>query len=282
VDFVAKPGVSGRTLDEYRADVIEKVRTAAYARVRKYGGAQHPEAVPAAIPGIPGTAAGGTAARGAASGGACADGSASRDRAVAIDLIAMGASTGGVSALQQVLQELPSSIPPVVITQHIPAGFSRAFAERLDAQLALQVHEAQEAMTLEAGHVYIAPGGQQFSIERHADGYRCRVHRAPPVNFHRPSVEVLFRSVARHAGARAIGVMLTGMGADGAQAMLEMRQAGSYNLVQDEASSVVWGMPGAAVRLGAANEVLSLERLAPVLCQLLDGARGATRLQHVR
>jgi two-component system chemotaxis response regulator CheB len=283
VDFVCKTGTTGRTLDEYRAEVIEKVRTAAYARVRSYGGDDRPAvaAAPAArVQRGPAASAPRPAGESARSEPAAAG--AARERAVVVDMVAVGASTGGVSATQQLLEGIPQGFPPIVITQHIPAGFSRALAERLDTQLELHVHEAQDGMPIEAGHVYVAPGGRHFAVDRRGDAYVCRIELAPPVNFHRPSVEVLFQSVARQAGPRALGVMLTGMGADGAQAMLAMRQAGSYNLVQDEASSVVWGMPGAAVKVGAACEVLPLEKIAPALCQLVESTRSAVRLRRAR
>jgi two-component system, chemotaxis family, protein-glutamate methylesterase/glutaminase len=280
VDFVAKPGTSGCTLDEYRLDVVEKVRTAAYAKVRSYGGADRPAARAVAAQPEPRPM---PAERGAA-GVARPDAAPEllRERAVSVDLVAIGASTGGVSALQQVLEGLPAQFVPVVVTQHIPAGFSRALAERLDSHLAMRVHEAKDGMAIETGHIYIAPGGRQFRIERVGTSYRCRVELAPPVNFHRPSVDVLFRSVAAHAGPRALGVMLTGMGADGAEAMLSMRQAGAYNIVQDEATSVVWGMPGAAAKLGAACEVVPLERVAPILCQLVDSQSPAAMRRRSR
>ncbi len=285
VDFVCKPGTTGRTLDEYRAEVIEKVRTAAYARVRSYVGDDRPATgAPAAAASRAKRGASGVAAHSGAEPHRpeSVAGSVARERAVAVDLVAIGASTGGVSATEQLLKGLPEGFPPVVVTQHIPAGFSRALAERLDTQLKLRVHEAQDGMLIEVGHVYVAPGGRQFAIDRRGDAYICRVELAPPVNFHRPSVEVLFQSVAKQAGPRALGVMLTGMGADGAQAMLAMRQAGSYNLVQDESTSVVWGMPGAAVKVGAANEVLPLEQIAPVLCELAGSTRSTARTRRVR
>jgi len=175
-----------------------------------------------------------------------------------------------------------SALPPVVITQHIPSGFSESFAQRLDGQLELKVQQAVDGMPVVAGHVYIAPGGHQFSIERIAEGYVCRVTREPRVNLHRPSVQVLFQSVARQAGARAIGVMLTGMGADGAQGLLEMRRAGAYNIVQDEQSSVVWGMPGAAAKMGAANEVLPLDEIPRAIAELIGAERGSLKRRLAR
>jgi two-component system chemotaxis response regulator CheB len=194
---------------------------------------------------------------------------AARVASRAVDVVAIGASTGGVTAIQKLLETVPANrLPPIVITQHIPAGFSRKFAQRLDAQLAHAVREAEHGMPLETGCVYVAPGDQHFTIERVGDGYLCRIERGERVNLHRPSVDVLFHSVARAVGHRAIGVMLTGMGADGAQGMRAMRDQGAYNIVQDQASSLVWGMPGAAAEIGAAHEQLPLERIGPMLCQI--------------
>ncbi len=321
VDFVAKPGASGRSFGEYRSEVIAKVRMAAYARVTAYRGtvASAPVSVPSSTPAsapppepavdaaaepaaerespaapAPRDPAAANESRQrsprrelvavpAAAGPAGVSPPRRRDRAARVELIAIGASTGGVAAIQTVLEGLPvDGLPAVVITQHIPAGFSESFATRLDSQLELNVHQASDGLVIEAGHVYIAPGGHQFSIDADGDGFVCRVARDARVNLHRPSVQVLFQSVARHAGARAIGVMLTGMGADGAQAMLEMRQAGAYNLVQDEASSVVWGMPGAAVKLGAANEVLPLEAIGPAIGELIGAVRGSLKRRVAR
>jgi two-component system chemotaxis response regulator CheB len=310
VDFVTKPGGSGRSFGEYRSEVIAKVRMAAYARVTAYRGVHEPVVAPALN--VQSAAAAEALAIDAQPAGGAPQPQASapaegrsrratlaavaspaeppavarmtrRDRATRVDLVAIGASTGGIAAIQAVLESLPvDGLPAVVITQHIPAGFSESFATRLDAQLELNVHQASDDLAIEAGHVYIAPGGHQFAIEAQGAGYVCRVARDERVNLHRPSVQVLFQSVAKHAGARAIGVMLTGMGADGALALLEMRQAGSYNLVQDEASSVVWGMPGAAVKLGAANEVLPLEAIGPAIGELVGAVRGTLKRRVAR
>jgi two-component system chemotaxis response regulator CheB len=259
VDFIAKPGTSGQALDEYRDALVAKVRAAAYARVRPYVPADARGAATMDAPAAAASAA--TPAR--------APAPAPTASARAVDVVAIGASTGGVTAIQELLETLPAGrLPPIVITQHIPPGYSRKFAQRLDAQLPHAVLEAQAGMRLEPGHVYVAPGGLQFAIERDADGYRCSVEQGERVNLHRPSVDVLFHSVARHAAQRAVGVMLTGMGADGAQGMRAMRDRGAYNIVQDEASSLVWGMPGAAAELGAAHAEVPLARIGPLLCQI--------------
>jgi two-component system chemotaxis response regulator CheB len=174
-----------------------------------------------------------------------------------------------------VLAGLPETkLPAIVITQHLPAGFSRPFAQRLDARSPLTVREAQDGLPIEPGHAYVAPGGHQFAVRAVDGALQCHVERASRVNQHRPSVDVLFRSVARHAGPRAVGVMLTGLGRDGAGGLLAMRQAGAYNLAQDEASSLVWDMPGEAVRLGAAHDVFALDQIPAVLGQLA-APRGA-------
>lgn len=178
-------------------------------------------------------------------------------------LVVIGASTGGTEALRDVLTALPADLPPVAITQHMPPGFTRSFAERLDKQCALHVKEAVDGERMLPGHAYIAPGDTHLSIRASTFGYMAHLLDTEPVNRHRPSVEVLFLSAARLAGPGCVGVMLTGMGKDGAQAMLTLRQAGSYNLAQDEATSVVFGMPREAIALGAAHEVVPLSQIAP-------------------
>ncbi len=185
-------------------------------------------------------------------------------------IIAIGASTGGTEAVRQVLMDLPAGLPPIVITQHIPELFSKPFAERLDRSCALSVHEAADGMPIEAGHAYVAPGSHHLLVAREGARYVCRLSAADPVNRHRPSVDVLFRSVANVAGANAIGVILTGMGDDGARGLLELQEAGAPTIAQDEATSVVWGMPGSAVKLGAAEQVLPLGRIAQTLLRLLE------------
>jgi two-component system chemotaxis response regulator CheB len=177
-------------------------------------------------------------------------------------LIAVGASTGGTEAIADMLAGFPPDAPGTVIVQHIPEVFSERFAARLDASLPLSVREARDGDQILIGHVYIAPGNRHLRVERNGARYLCRLSDEAPLNHHRPSVDIMFRSVARHAGASAVGVLLTGMGADGADGLLEMRQAGSPTIAQDQATCVVWGMPREAAKRGAASEVLPLPAIA--------------------
>ena len=173
---------------------------------------------------------------------------------------------------------LPADAPGIVITQHIPAEFSGPFARRMDSLCALAVCEASDGQQILPGHVYIAPGGRHLLVQRSGARYHCSLSDGPAVNRHRPSVDVLFRSVAQSAGPNAIGVLLTGMGDDGAQGLKEMREAGATTLAQDEASSVVWGMPGRAWAIGAAQELLPLGAVAAGLLERIcrrQGGRGA-------
>ena len=177
-------------------------------------------------------------------------------------LIIIGASTGGTEAIREVLQPLPPDCPGIMIAQHMPAGFTRSFAERLNGLCRIAVSEAVHGERILPGHAYIAPGGFHLSLVRSGANYVAQVDLAPPVNRHRPSVDVLFDSAARHAGKNAIGVILTGMGRDGADGLMRMRQAGAYTLAQDEASCVVIGMPREAIALGAAHEVVPLQDMS--------------------
>jgi two-component system chemotaxis response regulator CheB len=183
-------------------------------------------------------------------------------------IIAIGASTGGTEAIREVLERMPADAPAVLITQHIPAAFSGPFAARMDRHSAMAVCEAQDGQQVVPGHAYIAPGDRHLILARNGARYVCRLTEAPPENRHRPSVDTLFRSVAEQAGGNAVGALLTGMGEDGARGMLLLRQAGAPTLAQDEASSVVWGMPGAAVKMGAAQHILPLASVAQKLLDL--------------
>lgn len=177
-------------------------------------------------------------------------------------LIAVGASTGGVEALYTLLVGFPADAPAMLITQHMPAAFTENFAKRLDQQCAVSVSQAQDGARVLPGHAYIAPGGRHLELARSGANYICRVHDGPPVSGHRPSVDVLFHSVAQMAGGDAVGVILTGMGKDGAQGLLEMRRAGASTIGQDEASCVVYGMPKAALDCGAVEVELPLAKIA--------------------
>jgi two-component system chemotaxis response regulator CheB len=183
-------------------------------------------------------------------------------------VIAIGASTGGTEAIREVLENLPPDAPGIVITQHIPPKFSTSFAERMNTVSAMTVYEAQDGQQIVPGHVYIAPGDQHLLVERSGARYYCRLNDGPAVSRHKPSVDVLFRSVAQSVGPNAIGVILTGMGDDGANGLLEMKEAGAVTIAQDEASSVVWGMPGEAVKRGAAETELTLGSIAGKLITL--------------
>lgn len=183
-------------------------------------------------------------------------------------LIAIGASTGGTEAIKAVLEQMPADAPAIVITQHIPAAFSAPFAERMDRSSAMSVCEAQDGQPIRPGHAYIAPGGRHLHVVSDGARWVCRLNDEAPVNRHRPSVDVLFQSVAQFAGKNAVAAILTGMGDDGARGLLALRSIGARTLAQDEASSVVWGMPGAAVKLGGAEQVLPLDQIAPALLSL--------------
>ena len=172
------------------------------------------------------------------------------------------------------LVNLPPDCPAVVITQHMPPGFTKSYAARLDGLCRIRVAEARDGERILPGHAYIAPGGFHLSVERSGANYIARVQDGEPVNRHKPSVEVLFKSAARVVGPNALGIMLTGMGADGAKAMKELRDAGSYNYVQDEATCVVFGMPREAINAGAAHEVLPLTHIAPKLIERLRSTSG--------
>lgn len=184
--------------------------------------------------------------------------------------IAIGASTGGVQALTEILQQLPAAIPPIVIVQHIPAKFSATFAERLNGICPFVVKEAADGDLIVDGQVLIAPGAHHMRVEPSNRGFIVRISDGPAVNRHKPSVDVLFESVAKHLGSRAIGAILTGMGNDGAKGLKMMRDKGALTVAQDEATSAVFGMPKEAIRLGAAGEVCSLEQMPQVLMRLIN------------
>jgi two-component system chemotaxis response regulator CheB len=189
-------------------------------------------------------------------------------------IVFIGASTGGTEAIREVLTGLPASMPAVLIVQHMPAMFTGSFARRLDGLCALRVKEAEHGERVEPGTVYIAPGHSHLSIRRGGTGFQCELAQSDPVNRHRPSVDVLFDSAATLMGRAAVGVLLTGMGRDGAAGLLRMAQAGAWTIAQDEASCVVYGMPREAALLGAAREVVALSDIAGRI-QLRLSAQGA-------
>jgi two-component system, chemotaxis family, protein-glutamate methylesterase/glutaminase len=235
LDCLAKPHLhSEQDVQQFSENLVEKIRTASRARVHTRHATPRQQPQPG---------------RGNPS-------------VHAPKLIAIGASTGGVEALSELLVQLPKNMPPVVITQHMPPFFTASFARRLDAMCALAVVEAQDAMPLVPGQAVIAAGGVHLRVVRSGAQLLCRLDDGPAVSSHKPSVDVLFHSVADQVGASALGVILTGMGRDGAQGLLAMREAGAHTIGQDEASSVVYGMPRVAHDLGAVVEVHALADIA--------------------
>lgn len=260
VEFVAKPKIGvADGLRQLGVDITEKIRMAAKARVRRLATA----APSASGPGGPGTDA-----------GTPRPATASFGRMSTEKIVFVGASTGGTEATREVLVRLPADAPAVMITQHMPAGFTRSYAARLDGLCRIRVAEATDGERVLPGHAYIAPGGLHLSVERSGANYIARVRDGEPVNRHKPSVDVLFESAARVVGPNALGVMLTGMGADGARAMRVMKDAGAWNVAQDEASCVVYGMPREAIAHGAVHEVLPLTQIAPRLIEWLRSTAG--------
>lgn len=247
VDYLPKPKIDvAATLSGYSAELIEKVKAAARARVR----ALDPRQVPSGVikPSYDASIV-------------IPEGSPPRHLRTTDRIIAIGASTGGTEAIKRVLTGFPPDSPGVVIAQHIPKAFSGPFAQRMNSCCQLTVYEAQDGQQILPGHAYIAPGDRHLLVLRDGARYVCRLDDGPPVNRHKPSVDVLFRSVAQNAGRNAIGILLTGMGKDGARGLKEMLEAGSPTIAQDEETSVVWGMPGEAVAIGAAESVLPVQEI---------------------
>ena len=236
IDFVAKPkNEGGGALERYRDVILEKVICAANANVH-------------------------TCAELRAVGGSKIEVDSTAKLKYGF-LCAIGASTGGTEAIKEVVRVLPEYCPPIVVAQHIPETFSRSFAKRLNDAARVNVYEAVHGQPIEPGNVYIAPGNAHLRVALNGSAYYCELGQDEHINRHRPSVEALFDSVRNAAGKRSMGVLLTGMGADGAEALLRMREAGAFTVAQDKASSVVWGMPGAAVKLEAAEKVLPLNKV---------------------
>ncbi len=257
IDFVSKPKLDlSNQIDNYSQEIIEKVRTAATAKVQAYT-----------------NKAAKTQILKPSSEKLSADAVLSRAPAkkhfrTTDKIIGIGASTGGTEAIKDVLRNLSPDMPGIVISQHIPEAFSAPFAERVNGQSQLSVMEAADGQQILPGHAYIAPGNRHLCVERSGARYICRLNDGPLVNRHKPSVDVMFRSLAQNAGQNAIGLMLTGMGDDGAEGIGEMQAAGATTLAQDEKSSVVWGMPGESVKRGYIDEVLPLLKIARRLTEL--------------
>lgn len=246
VDFITKPKIDLREgMEEVAQDLIAKIKAAALSKVKAWGVGR----------GAPGEGASSTRR----TPHALSLLTSSAMIKTTDTIIAIGASTGGTEALRAVLEVLPPNTPPIIVTQHMPERFTRTFADRLNTLCRISVKEAEDGDSVLPGHALIAPGNYHMTLVRSGARYSVKLNQDPPVNRHRPAVDVMFDSVARYAGANTIGVILTGMGGDGARGMLAMKQAGAFNIAQDEASCVVFGMPKEAIKLGAADKILPLE-----------------------
>ena len=246
VDFLAKPKLGvAEGMQAYENEISAKIRVAARAQVKNKRAAEP------VIDGLP----------------MLGSRLSSTEK-----LIVVGSSTGGTEALKEFLIPMPADAPAILVAQHMPEAFTKSFADRLNGLSKMTVTEAVNNERVLPGHVYIAPGHSHMLVKRSGSNYVIELNQSPPVNHHRPSVEVLFRSAAQCAGGNSIGVMLTGMGKDGAAGMLEMRQAGAYNFAQDEATCVVYGMPRAAVEIGAVHESAPIGEMARrVLAKVMSG-----------
>lgn len=241
VDFVVKPNTSGKSIEQFISDLIDKIKVASAAKI-----VQHVSKFNI---------------------------TSSNRPFCSVDsnkIIAIGASTGGIEAISTILRNMPPTIPGMVIVQHIPPGFSRIFAERLNMLTNLKVKEAETGDYVEPGRVFIAPGGKHMRIKKVSDRYRLECFKGDKVNGHCPSVDVLFESVAKQAGKDAIGIILTGMGYDGAKGLLSMKRRGAHTIGQDESSSVVYGMPKVAYNIGAVDRQLPLDKIASAILEMLS------------
>jgi two-component system chemotaxis response regulator CheB len=244
VDFITKPKIDLREgIEELAEDIIAKVKAAAVATVKRQASGVRGERPLLSLHPSP------LISRGAMI-------------KTTDTIIAIGSSTGGTEAVKEVLEVLPPNTPPILITQHMPERFTKTWADRMNGLCRISVKEAEDGDSVLPGHALVAPGSYHMALVRSGARYTVQINQDPPVNRHRPSVDVLFASVARYAGANAVGVILTGMGGDGAKEMLTMKQAGAFTIAQDEASCVVFGMPKEAIKAGAVDKVLPLGDIA--------------------
>jgi two-component system chemotaxis response regulator CheB len=242
VEFVTKPKLNEQTPDDYGQMIAEKIRAAKSARLKGPKRVEETGSIEATMPPV--------MKRPVPRGVKTSD-----------QVIAVGASTGGTEAIREFLVDMPVDCPGILIVQHMPENFTRMFAERLNGLCKINVKEAEHNDPILPGHAYIAPGGKHLWVKRDEGQLLAKLSTEAPMNLHRPSVDFLFMSAAKFLGADAIGVIMTGMGKDGAQGMLEMKKKGAYNLAQDEATSVIFGMPREAIELDAAHEVVPLNRM---------------------
>lgn len=250
IDYIGKPDAkSGNQLSDYAEEIINKVKVAASINQSTCSDTQIPhnkKSQPKSL-----------------------SSKKSLNKNCTQEIIAIGASTGGTEAIKDILSDLRPGSYSLVIVQHIPKAFSKAFADRVNNISALEVLEAEDKQQVLPGHVYIAPGDQHLKIIRKNDAYYCQLDDSEPYNRHKPSVDLLFKSMCKSAGNNAIGILLTGMGADGARGLKEMQNSGAITIAQDEQSSIVWGMPGEAVKLQAADYILPLDKITNKLTTLM-------------
>ena len=257
VDFVSKPKSDlSHSLEDYAEEIIGKIKVAAKARVKPLS-RQKPKTATLQV--APKHSADAVLEKS----------SRPRHFKTTDKIIAIGASTGGTEAIREVLVRMPADSPGIVISQHIPEAFSGPFSVRMNSVSAMTVCEAKDGQQIVTGHVYIAPGNRHLMVERDGARYVCRLNDGPLVNRHKPSVDVMFRSVAQNVGANAVSVILTGMGNDGAAGMKEMHEAGAPTIAQDEKTSVVWGMPGEAVKRGCVDKVAPLNAISQIMLDMI-------------
>lgn len=261
LDFICKPQLDiSQTFGDYSEEIIAKLRMAAKARVKSIE-KRNLTSIASSIQVTPKYSADAI----------ISNNNIKRKFLKTTDkLIAIGASTGGTEAIKILLMQMPAHAPGIVISQHIPAMFSNSFAKRMDQISQMTVAEAVHGKVILPGHVYIAPGNFHLLVERDGARYVCHLNEGTPVNRHRPSVDVLFRSVAQNVGPNSVGVILTGMGDDGAHGMREMHDVGAFTIAQDEHTSVVWGMPGEAVKRGGVDKILPLNEIPYQLMKLFE------------
>lgn len=256
VDFITKPKLDLREgMEEVAQDLIAKVKAAACAKVRGTGSAKR------CLSQSPLSEGGQRLSEGGQAPAQKREPVPSAMIKTTDTIIAIGSSTGGTEAVKDVLMALPPNTPPILITQHMPERFTKTWADHMNSLCRISVKEAEDGDSVLPGHALVAPGSYHMTLVRSGARYTVRINQDPPVNRHRPSVDVMFASVAQYAGANAVGVILTGMGGDGAKEMLTMKQAGAFTIAQDEASCVVFGMPKEAIKMGGVDKILPLSEI---------------------
>ncbi|MFC3122663.1 protein-glutamate methylesterase/protein-glutamine glutaminase [Agaribacter flavus] len=249
IDFIPKPKIDvAKGMGEYQAEIVSKIKLAARSKPRRF----NPEKCSSKVTPI-------------------------QYKGTEI-IVGIGASTGGTEAIKEVLMGLSPAFPATVITQHMPPNFTKSFAKRLDGMCKVKVKEAEDNERLLPGNVYIAPGDKHLEVMRHGADYRTKLNDGPLVSGHKPAVDVMFASLAKTVGKNTVATILTGMGRDGAQGLLALKQAGATTMAQDEASSVVFGMPKVAIELGATANIIPLEKMSAALTKAIESVGAGSRL----